>query len=191
MNIPLKIFLEQLGSWRRIQLAHFLHSQPTQLAQYTKLTPYEMKCLQQGPTRPTILKMHSILNYSKANTARHTGPAGRETWGFSSHHNIGIGSSYSPIEPLAAHKIKKMDLRCSHWYRTPHILHKMLPSCPAESWRCGTEKGDILHLFWFYNLIKPFWTAIRTHLQHFTERLIPDNLAFFLLHHYTIPTIVY
>lgn len=59
----------------------------------------------------------------------------------------------------------------------------MFPSHSDRCWRCGGEEGCLIHLFWSCPLIKPFWDQIKLYLPKFTDRLIPDEQAIFLLHH--------
>lgn len=73
----------------------------------------------------------------------------------------------------------------------PHVLSKMYPGHSENCWRCGTENGPLLHIFWNCTLIRLFWHEVRTHLTKFTERQVPTDASFFLLHHNCFPARTY
>lgn len=79
----------------------------------------------------------------------------------------------------------------TRWYRTLQTLKKMFPVHSDRCWRCGDQEGSLRHIFWSCRLIRPFWDSIRLHLTRFTDRLITNDAAFFLLHHKSIPTYSY
>lgn len=70
----------------------------------------------------------------------------------------------------------------THWYRTPSLLNTIFPSASDVCWRCQEEKGTLLHILWSCSRIRSFWREVRQIAQKFTERNIPDDPAYFLLH---------
>lgn len=79
----------------------------------------------------------------------------------------------------------------SRWYLTPSGLHRCFPSASNHCCRRGEEEGSLLHIFWSCPMLKNFWGEVRHIMQEFTEYNIPDDAAFFLLHHSKIPTKTY
>lgn len=79
----------------------------------------------------------------------------------------------------------------SRWYRTPALVHKFFPATSDLCWHCLSDKGTLLHIFWSCPRLKHFWRVVREIVQKFTDRNIPDDPAFFLLHASNIPERVY
>ena len=77
------------------------------------------------------------------------------------------------------------------WYRTPDLLHKIFPATSDRCWRCMEDKGTMLHVFWSCPRLHHFWSEVRRITQQFSDREIPDDPAFFLLHATDAPTRVY
>lgn len=67
----------------------------------------------------------------------------------------------------------------------------MFPSHPDTYWCCETQEGHILHIFGTCDLIKLFWTAVRTQLRRFTDYPLPEDPAFYLFHHNTLSPSMY
>lgn len=68
----------------------------------------------------------------------------------------------------------------TRWYYMPQLLHKYYPNTTDSCWRCQTDRGMHLHIFWSCPLLKHFWSTVRKVTQKFTDHRIPDDLAFFL-----------
>lgn len=71
----------------------------------------------------------------------------------------------------------------TRWYLTPTRLHKCFPNTLDRCWRCREEEGSLLHIFWSCPRLENFWGEVRRITQKFTEYNIPEDAAFFLLHH--------
>lgn len=70
----------------------------------------------------------------------------------------------------------------SRWYNTPRKLQRFFPSTSGLCWRCGGDRGTILHIFWDCPLLEQYWKIIQQTIQNFTERPILSDPGFFLLH---------
>lgn len=79
----------------------------------------------------------------------------------------------------------------SRWYRTPVKLHEFFPETLDLCWRCGTDRGTLTHIFCSCPVLDHFWRMVHKVTQRFTERTIPDDPAFFLLHASNIPEKAY
>lgn len=79
----------------------------------------------------------------------------------------------------------------SRWYRTLVVLRKLFPTTSELCWRCQSDKGALVHIFWSCPRITHFWQVVRGIVQKFTDRTVPDDPAFFLLHASSIPERTY
>lgn len=79
----------------------------------------------------------------------------------------------------------------THWYRTPALLKKIFPSTTDVCWRCQEERGTLIHIFWTCSRIRDFWRDVRLIIQKFTDRTVPDDPAYFLLHATDTPARIY
>lgn len=73
------------------------------------------------------------------------------------------------------------------WYHTQSQLHKFFHATSDRCWRSQEERGTLLHIFWSCTRLKRFWNEIRLIVQKFTERQIPSDPDFLLLHASSIP----
>lgn len=48
----------------------------------------------------------------------------------------------------------------TRWYRTPVLLHKFFPATSDICWRCGEERGTLLHIFWSCPKMVDFWKTV-------------------------------
>lgn len=71
----------------------------------------------------------------------------------------------------------------SRWYRTPLLLHRFNPTIPQTCWRCNTDTGSLLHIWWSCSKIQPFWKEVHTLITRITTYTLDFNPAMFLLHH--------
>lgn len=79
----------------------------------------------------------------------------------------------------------------TRFYLTPSRLHKCFPSSSDHFWHCREEDGSLLHIFWSCPRLQSFWGDICRIIQEFTEYVIPEDAAFFLLHHSKISAKAY
>ena len=70
----------------------------------------------------------------------------------------------------------------THWYNTPDKLHRWNPQTPPTCWRCQTERGTLLHIWWECRLIAPFWDKITHLIRKITETELSLDAACCLLH---------
>lgn len=74
---------------------------------------------------------------------------------------------------------------------TPSRLKKCFPESSGLCWRCEEEEGTLIHVFWTCPKIQPFWGEVRRITQKFTEYIVPEDPAFFLLHLSSVPIKTY
>lgn len=77
------------------------------------------------------------------------------------------------------------------WYYTLVKINRMFPQCLDVYWRCREESGSLLHIFWFCSFLQSYWTEVHRITQKITDRELSKDPAFFLLHHYWIPSKIY
>lgn len=79
----------------------------------------------------------------------------------------------------------------SRWYRTPLKLHHIYPTVSPQCWRCETETGTLLHIWWTCPKLQPFWKEVHRLIHQITTYAIEFTPAQFLLHHPSIPKHTY
>lgn len=79
----------------------------------------------------------------------------------------------------------------TRWYNTPAKLHIIFPSSSDLCWRCQSERGTFLHIFWTCPKLDQFWKTVQSTAQNFTERPIVSDPAIFLLHASHMPSKAY
>lgn len=70
----------------------------------------------------------------------------------------------------------------THWYATPEKIHKWYPQTSDTCWRCGKEKGTLLHNWWHCEVLLPFWSKVRNVIYQITETKLKLDAACCLLH---------
>lgn len=56
-----------------------------------------------------------------------------------------------------------------NWYFTPDRLHAWYPDTTDVRWRCGTDKGTMLHIWWDCPLLHSFWDKVCAQIHAITE----------------------
>lgn len=79
----------------------------------------------------------------------------------------------------------------SSWYRTPDKLHKIFPSVPSMCWRCMSNSGTLLHVWWDCPVLQPFWKEIHSLISQITTYTPDFTPAQYLLHHTSLPKSTY
>lgn len=79
----------------------------------------------------------------------------------------------------------------SRWYRTPDRLHKIYPEVSPTCWRCNSQIGSLLHVWWNCPRMQPFWKEIHRITSHITTYSLEYSPARYLLHHTAIPQSTY
>lgn len=70
----------------------------------------------------------------------------------------------------------------TNWYFTPARLHAWYPETSEACWRCGSEKGVMLHIWWNCPLIRAFWDGVCSRIHAITETEIVFSPECCLLH---------
>lgn len=70
----------------------------------------------------------------------------------------------------------------SKWYRTPSLLHKFSCSTTNRCWRCDTEEGTLLHIWWSCPVIQTFWRTVHDTITLITSHINDFSPATYLLH---------
>lgn len=172
-----------------IQLRHFL--QTLQKAPYVPRghTPLESLCKSGEPIRHALSFLYSLLTIQ----------GGDKTPEFLLKWERDLGTQFTTQQrekvlalahksSIASHYQESGYKILTRWYRVPYMLHKMNPSLSDRCWRCGTEVGSMLHVFWSCPILRPFWEEVTSTIQSLTSVELKDNPAACLLHLTTRPT---
>lgn len=79
----------------------------------------------------------------------------------------------------------------SRWYRTPLKLHHIYPAISPHCWRCGIEIGSLLHIWWTYPKLQPFWKEVHRLIHQITTYKLDYTPAQYLLRHPSLPKHTY
>lgn len=77
------------------------------------------------------------------------------------------------------------------WYRTPIQLHKFSPTYYTLCWRCGSEPGSLLHLWWFCSKMQTFYREIHEMITKRTTYNLDLTPTQYVLHHSSLPKSTY
>lgn len=117
---------------------------------------------------------------------------GKKTYSFLFHKKIGNKYSWTSTKVKQPSPLKRMAIKVqSCWYRTPTPLHKSKPTIPDTCWRCQTDRGTLLHIWWSYPLIQVFWKEVQRITSQVTSYNLELTPAQFLLHHSSLPNKIY
>lgn len=182
----------RLDFLRSRQLSHFLHSLKPPADSDQSLTTLEKICNASGTIAHTLSLTYSLLNTPQADFI----PPGLLKWErkLNCHFNTTKRQHilrFTHKSSICA-KIQETNYKLlSRWYRTPLILRKFFPATSDLCWRCRADRGTLIHIFWSCPVLDNFWRTLHKVAQKFTERTIPDDPAFFLLHASNIPEKAY
>lgn len=68
------------------------------------------------------------------------------------------------------------------WYLTPDRLHRWCPQTPDVCWRFRGDVGTLMHIWWNFSLLTPFWDEVKALIVQITDTSIKLNAACCLLH---------
>lgn len=148
------------------------------------LTPFESLCHRRSPQRHLISLIYTLL---LENLAQTLAPS-HESWNrdLQTHlttddwNTIHDYAHKGSLNVLIQENGYKVITRC---YRTPSRLHKSSSDTPDTCWRCGTEVGTMLHVWWACDKLQPFWKEVHDLITHITTFTLDFTPAQFLLHH--------
>lgn len=70
----------------------------------------------------------------------------------------------------------------TNWYFTPARLHAWYPGTSEVCWRCGAEKGTMMHIWWECSHIRNFWDEVCSRIHAITETELELSPECCLLH---------
>ena len=174
--------------WQALQVSHFLRSLGPVTEFHRQLTTLERCCNGVEPLPRALSKMYGFLNMP----AEEFVMPGIRKW------EKDLGRIFTPIQHKQIIYLAVNSSVCSktqeanykllvQWYYTPERLHQFDKEVDERCWRCGREQGTLLHIFWYCQKIRHYWEEVRRISQKFSEVLLPDDPALFLLHSSEVP----
>lgn len=184
--------LAGLSFWQKVQLAHFIGSLPPPKPFQRHLTTFELLCLKQAPIQHAVSQAYQLLiappqDFKLPYITR---------W----EQELGLQFTEKQVDRILLFSYKTSICAkyqdsgfkvLTRWYHTPVKIHRMFPQCSDLCWRCGEDSGSLLHIFWSCCLLQSYLTEIHRIIQKFTDRELPRDPVFFLLHHHEIQSKVY
>lgn len=170
----------QLAFWNAAQLYYFLQTIPDPQAYTRQLTKFEEHCSGTEPLSHVLSEMYKLLNSPREQPEL----ACVLKWSTDLHHTFTDLQIQNMIElsykSSICTKIQETNYKIfTRWYMTPSRLHAIFPDASEHCWRCGTDKGTILHIFWTCPKLTSYWAMVQTIAQKRTNFQIPNDLAFF------------
>lgn len=171
--------------WTYRQIRHFLETQAHQTCWTRQLTPFEALCYHKSPQRHLISLIYTLLSENLAHTLAPSQVSWnrdlqtqltKEDW-IKIHEYAHKGSLNVAIQENSYKAITR-------WYRTPSRLHKFSADIPDTCWCCGKEVGTMLHVWWTYKNLQPFWRKVHdliTHVTTFTLDFTRPNIFYITL----------
>lgn len=160
-----------LPIWQQVysQIRPFLETTAPSSEWSRPLTPFEEMCLKKVPQRHLVSYTYALL-FSDQNP--------KNKWTNSKwEQDLSINLSDTEWETIytITHKgslniyaQKNYFKLLPRWYRTPLILHLIYPTVSPHCWRCGTEMGSLLHIWWTCPKIQPFWKEVHRIIHQIT-----------------------
>lgn len=155
-----------------------IHSGSSYLSTY-----FEDLCSTQGPARGTLSQLYLLLTESQ----------GQVELPWVHKWELDLGRTFTAaqrrkivtlaLKSSVCSKIQETNYKVlTRWYLTPSRLHRCFPEVSDRCWRCGSERGTLLHVFWSCPRLSLFWGEVHRITQRFVEGVIPLDPALFLLH---------
>lgn len=70
----------------------------------------------------------------------------------------------------------------TNWYTTPAKLNVWNPQTPSICWRCGSDTGVLINIWWHCPRLVRFWNQVREIIKKITGTKLLLNGAYCLLH---------
>lgn len=52
------------------------------------------------------------------------------------------------------------------WYLTSRRIHRIFPDSDSKCWRCKSDIGNMIHIWWSCPLLKQYWQKIHYKISH-------------------------
>lgn len=175
-----------------MQLRHFLTDPQTRQAFSRKQSQFESLCTTNEPQRHLISIIYSILfdEYDPKSNIACTQwvkdlsiTLSEAEWG-------NMYAIYTKAQSMWQPKENGFKL-FSRWYKTPLKLHKINLEIPSTCWRCHTNEGSHLHIWWDCPAILQFWTDVFRLASKITTLQLEFSPAQALLQHSKLPMKTY
>lgn len=175
--------------WTYVQIRHFFSRPKPQPDWARRTTAFESLCLSEEPQKHLIsLTYNMLFSNQNSNLVWHN-----KKW----EQELNITLTEKEWENIYTHihkgtinvQIQENAFKVlSRWYRTPLTLHHFNPALTQHCWRCQTDIGSLLHIWWTCPKIQLFWKEVHRIITQVTTYTLDYTPEQFLLHHSTIPT---
>lgn len=171
-ELKIKYSLPQSGSYRYLQLRHFIKNNLTNHENHPVL-----EILNQDPSSKKLIGKFvkcCSLTMESTNTVKMawerelktTIPEQQWKYSLSQIHNCSINSRHRLMQFKVIHR----------FYYCKASLHKFYPEVSPLCDKCKTAEGSLLHSFWECPIIQPFWSSIFFFFAGVYQRnLVPDR----------------
>uniref|UniRef100_A0A8C5PW05 Reverse transcriptase domain-containing protein n=1 Tax=Leptobrachium leishanense TaxID=445787 RepID=A0A8C5PW05_9ANUR len=178
---PPPTFLEQFNC---AQIKSFLQSLNAGFSLTRPLLPFENFYRMGIPLARSISTLYRLLQDSIADP-----PQFQSTW-----HDI-LGDSFSDETWSMTYALSHRGspwLKCAEnaykiltlWYWTPERIHRFQPTSDPLCWRCGSDVGSFLHIWWACPLLNPFWRMVHDGVCTISALEVTFSATTYLLLHF-------
>lgn len=171
-----------LGRWKILQLSHFLRSLPEAKGFCRQPTPFEELCMGEEPIRKSLsLSYNILLNHTSQQDPPYLGKWERDlNITFTEDQKIRI--LFFAHKSSLCSKYQEVTFKIlTRWYRTPSVLASIFPGHSPLCWRCSTQTGTLIHVFWECPALDPFWRQVLEIIHRLTGVSLRNNPAAVLL----------
>lgn len=171
------------GLWFYMQLKYFLLNSKNKASYYLPMTPLEHICYKRSPNlKSTSMAYKWLTQLIPIDSHNH-----KKKWEI----DLGIKLSDAQWEKacILAHKCslstKAQEISYKiliQWHVTPQKARRWFPTTSDTCWRCGTETGSFMHIWWTCLPIQEYWGKIIRWIKYITETKINLNAAACLIH---------
>uniref|UniRef100_A0A8C5M4L4 Reverse transcriptase domain-containing protein n=1 Tax=Leptobrachium leishanense TaxID=445787 RepID=A0A8C5M4L4_9ANUR len=163
------------------QIKSFLKKLPNNLSLTRRLSAFELLCHRSSPLAHAVSTIYGLLraidNESPAFMSRWErileGPISEEDWT----KTLTLTHSGSQVSKYQESSYKII----TFWYRTPAMLASFNITVSPNCWRCNTEIGTYIHIWWECALLRPFWKTVQNLVRVTTDTTLDFTPHTFLL----------
>uniref|UniRef100_A0A8C5MAD0 Sleeping Beauty transposase HTH domain-containing protein n=1 Tax=Leptobrachium leishanense TaxID=445787 RepID=A0A8C5MAD0_9ANUR len=163
------------------QIKSFLRKVPNNLSLTRSLSPFETLSNRTSPLAHSVSTLYGLLRDRDTEPPAYMSRWERtlnttisdEDWSKS----LSFTHSGTPVTKLQESSYKLL----TFWYRTPALLATFNVTISPMCWRCSTEVGTYLHIWWECTVIQAYWKKIRDLIQMTTDVNLDFSPQMFLL----------
>ncbi|KAM9311698.1 GLIPR1-like protein 2 [Gastrophryne carolinensis] len=171
-----------LDPWTLVRLQSFVAKQGLKREKCRPHTDLEKTCLGEIPNKHLTSKL-----YLQLVGERDSPPSFWREW----EADLGTEFNEAQREKIAslahrssmATRVQESSYKVlTRWYYTPDRLNKISASVDPQCWRCGIERGTLMHILWSCSKIREYWEGVLAIISRLTGDPVLTDPVQILLH---------